>query len=44
MRTLRYVIVDVFTQNKLEGNPLAVFTGTEGLVFVMGADATSARL
>ncbi len=31
MRTLSYVIVDVFTQNKLEGNPLAVFNGAEGL-------------
>lgn len=31
MRTLRYVIVDVFTTTALEGNPLAVFTGADGL-------------
>ncbi len=31
MRTLRYVIVDVFTTTPLEGNPLAVFTGGDGL-------------
>ena len=31
MRTLRYVIVDVFTATALEGNPLAVFTGGDGL-------------
>lgn len=31
MRTLRYVIVDVFTSNALEGNPLAVFTGGDGI-------------
>ncbi len=31
MRTLRYVIVDVFTATALEGNPLAVFTGADGL-------------
>ena len=31
MRSLRYVIVDVFTATALEGNPLAVFTGADGL-------------
>lgn len=31
MRTLRYTIVDVFTATPLEGNPLAVFTGGDGL-------------
>ena len=31
MRTLRYTVVDVFTSTPLEGNPLAVFTGGEGL-------------
>jgi trans-2,3-dihydro-3-hydroxyanthranilate isomerase len=31
MRTLRYVIVDVFTATPLEGNPLAVFTGADGV-------------
>lgn len=31
MRTLRYVLVDVFTDRKLTGNPLAVFTDARGL-------------
>ena len=31
MRTLRYSIVDVFAETALEGNPLAVFTGGDGL-------------
>jgi trans-2,3-dihydro-3-hydroxyanthranilate isomerase len=29
--TLRYVLVDVFTENPLEGNPLCVFTDARGL-------------
>ncbi len=39
MRSLRYVIVDVFTTTPLEGNPLAVFTGGDGL-----SDATMQSL
>ena len=39
MRSLRYSIVDVFTSNPLEGNPLAVFTGGDGL-----SDATMQAL
>lgn len=31
MPSYRYRVVDVFTENKLEGNPLAVFTEAEGL-------------
>ena len=31
MRSLRYTLVDVFTSTPLEGNPLAVFTGGDGL-------------
>lgn len=31
VRNLRYTIVDVFTSTPLEGNPLAVFTGADGL-------------
>ena len=31
VRTLRYSIVDVFADAALEGNPLAVFTGGDGL-------------
>jgi trans-2,3-dihydro-3-hydroxyanthranilate isomerase len=31
MRTLRYVICDVFTETPLTGNPLAVFTDARGL-------------
>ncbi len=31
MRTLRYVLVDVFTSRPLEGNALAVFTDARGL-------------
>jgi len=31
MATLRFTVVDVFTTNPLEGNPLAVFTGGDGL-------------
>jgi len=31
VRSLRYTIVDVFTATPLEGNPLAVFTGGDGL-------------
>ena len=30
-RTLRYNLVDVFTDTPLTGNPLAVFTGAAGL-------------
>ena len=31
MRTLRYVVVDVFTDRVLEGNQLAVFTDAREL-------------
>ncbi len=31
MRTFRYVLCDVFTEQKLAGNPLAVFTDARGL-------------
>lgn len=31
MKTLRYVLCDVFTERPLEGNPLAVFTDARGL-------------
>lgn len=33
MRRYRYVLLDVFTHNPMEGNPLAVFTDAHGLSF-----------
>lgn len=45
MRSLRYTIVDVFTSTPLEGNPLAVFTGGDGLPdHVMQALARETKL
>lgn len=45
MRTLRYVVCDVFTDRPLEGNPLWVFTDARGLdPFTMQAIAREVNL